>query len=54
MNFVADQTCKALVHELMPGERPHILKFGGNHYGFEVGIVVARNRDGRVIETGLD
>lgn len=54
MNFIADQTSKALIHELMPGERPYTFKFGGNHEGFEMGIVVTHDPDGRVIETSLD
>ena len=54
MNFIANQSSKALVHELMPGEWPYALKFGGNYQCFEMGIVVTCDRDIRVIEIGLD
>ncbi len=54
MNFIANQSSKALIHELMPGERSYALKFGGNHESFEMGIVITRDPDSRVFETGLN
>lgn len=54
MNFTTNQTGKALIHELMAGEWPYALKFGGDYESFEMRIVITRDPDGRVIKTGLN
>ena len=54
MDFVADERSETGIDELVPRQRTLAFEFGGDNECFEVMIVVARDLNDRVLETGRD
>ena len=54
MNLIADKSTERLVHKLVPCQRSLAIEFAGDNQRLEMRIVVARDLDDRVVETGLD
>lgn len=54
MNLVTDQRTETTIHELVPGERPLAFEFGSDDQRLEVMVVIARDPDHRILESGAD
>jgi hypothetical protein len=54
VDFIADELAKALIYQLMPGNKPLAIKFLGDDQGAIMSVVVTLDFDHRVAECGLD